>query len=179
MNGKPHYNAVIEVLQIIGKDSVVIGDAIQGIYVEGGCSEDQPSDYVRKAKENSHLPKVVTPVPITLEYRPVQMIWVDSIPAFVVKNEDNYYIRNKDGRVEVIGDTLGLIRGLIEALDEKDKRAIFENVRYHELLDNYNEFERSAVLFLNTIPDYWYKGPAWIKFKKVLAKNGYKRVTKK
>lgn len=49
----PHLRAVITVFKITGTDTTVVGNPINGIYVERGCTDDTPATWVIKAKTGS------------------------------------------------------------------------------------------------------------------------------
>lgn len=53
----PHYNAEVRVFRVTKtgnkSDTVAVGAPLQGVYVEAGCTDDQPAEWVRRAK-NSH-----------------------------------------------------------------------------------------------------------------------------
>ena len=48
-SGRPHYDATIEVFEVLDGSKIQIGRAFPGQYVEGGCFEDKPEMLVKKA----------------------------------------------------------------------------------------------------------------------------------
>jgi hypothetical protein len=51
--GTPHYNARVTVRRLDANGPTQIGEPMDGTYVEGGCFEDRPEDYVRLALESA------------------------------------------------------------------------------------------------------------------------------
>lgn len=54
--GKPHYDATITVYRLVGKREIV-GWPFAGTYVEGGCFEDVPENWVKIALDNEAHPE--------------------------------------------------------------------------------------------------------------------------
>ena len=75
-----------------------------------------------------------------------------------------------DGRLEIHGDTLEVIKLLWERLEESNKNE----------MDLY-DFVGKAVDFTNNVPDYWRtskNNKAWTKYRAALIKLGFKIVEK-
>jgi len=49
--GEPHYDAKVMVFKIGNGKRVQVGEKMSGTYVEKGCFEDVPAEYVRRALE--------------------------------------------------------------------------------------------------------------------------------
>ena len=47
--GSPHYSAGIKVYKIEGATRVQVGEGMGGYYVEGGCFEDEPEIFIKRA----------------------------------------------------------------------------------------------------------------------------------
>lgn len=54
--GEPHYFAMITVYQVVGNDTIQIGQPFDGTYVKEGCFEDIPEDQVKRAKSIVVMP---------------------------------------------------------------------------------------------------------------------------